>query len=318
MFHRILLCLTLFAVCIFAPGAGAAEQSIRIGIKIQKTAPNGGTPDSEAIIASPIVTLDNGGSNEVNVGPVDFSIHASLEPDSQVRILTLLRAPYKSQEPIMESVLLKLGEKGRIHLVDYQFELTPTLADPGLTVDFPGGSLQQLFAKLTDNGKNQINVVGDSAYLSTNLPAFSIHNASPFDFAEAMSLLLAGQNVTMSILRAGSAYQPIFILKSKDGESRSAEFACYDLADYLKNNDSPATPPGAEGKKTQRTKPYTVDEIAKIVTDACAFRLGENSANDLRLRFNRDSQLLFISGQPPTVHAARVTLEALPKPGPTP
>jgi hypothetical protein len=238
-----------------------------------------------------------------------FSVYPSLESEDVVRVVVVVRAP-KSSGPFQTTI--KLGEKGTLHVatsedvMEYDIEMTPSLVSIGFNIKFPGGTLDQLVAQLTDNGKTPFNLIGDKSYLSAAIPAFTVRNASPVDFAQALNFLLTAQDLTISATGNDDHFQPIFFIKSKRNEHPPTEFTCYNLTPYLEK--------GAGSPGSKRTKPYTAEEIVKILTDACEFQRGGTSAEDLRFRFNPETKLLFITGRIELVHTAGVTLEALPKP----
>ena len=309
MLFRFLLLTALISL-----SANAAEQSFRIPITvISSTRSFDGNKESEKreIIGSPIIIVENGSTRVAEAATLMFSILPSLESENLVRMVVMVRGP-KTYGPFQ--ITIKLGEKGTVHIptpdtIEYYIEMTPSLVNVGFNIKFPGGTLEQLVTQLTDNGKSPFNLVGDKAYLSVAIRAFTVRNASPVDFAQALSFLLAAQDVTISATGNDEHFQPIFFIKSKKNEHPATEFTCYNLIPWLEKGST-----GAPSSGSKRTKVYTADEIVKILTDAYEFQRGGPSTDDLRFRFNPETKLLFITGRPELVHSAGVTLEALPKP----
>jgi len=152
---------------------------------------------------------------------------------------------------------------------------------PGITLDFPGGTIDQFIAALASSRAN-FNVVAQPADLGAILPPLSVRHANTFAFAQALDSLLQVDGLTLG------------------GEWSSNVFTIEKL---------PADAKGGPATLTQscqlslELKQQSLDSILDAIRTAWTLDPAHNP-DALRLKFHPATQLLLISGPPDAVRIA--------------
>jgi hypothetical protein len=171
--------------------------------------------------------------------------------------------------------------------------LTTARPPPGVTLNFPGGTLAQLIAALANSGSN-FNLIGEPGDLSATIPPLSVRNANTFAFAQALDSLLQADALTLG----GDWSSNVFTVEKR-----------------------PADEKGASGTLTQscqlspELKLQPIDAIVDAIRSAWAL----DPAHDpkaLRLQFHPATRLLLISGPPEGVRIALNVIRHLSVPPP--
>ncbi|MDO8542724.1 MAG: hypothetical protein Q7S40_19965 [Opitutaceae bacterium] len=164
------------------------------------------------------------------------------------------------------------------------------------TIDFPGGTLAQLVKSISGASESHFNLVGETADLATELPAFSIRNADTEAVANALGLLLNGRG--LSIIRAPQQRSgpnpsdiPVYVLMKRSGDTNA--FESFQLGPYLEKQ--------------------SVDDIVSAVRTAWELQ-PQNKPEALQLKFHPATSLLLVSGTPGAIAVASKVISTLSGP----
>lgn len=161
-----------------------------------------------------------------------------------------------------------------------------------LTIDFPGGSLAQFVAKVSESGATPFNVIGEKADLATQLPPFSVRNAELTAVASALSRMVARHGLTL-MATTPDENTVYTVTKLASVEVGPKWFQSFQMAPYL------------------QTQP--IDAIVDAIR--VAWQL--DAAHDpkaLELKYHPATTLLLASGPPEAVVVVRGVLSSM-KPG---
>lgn len=299
----------LFALVLLAaiPFASGAEQRLHLVTTIREARFQTDRESLGPVLASPIFDVQSGHAFDQAVLNYHLSIVATLEGDASARIAVAMGKLDERLEP-GSSVLVKLGEKATLVCGVYRVEVVPTLAENGMMITFAGGELSALIKQLKEDRRASLNIlVGGDVPVTTDVPAFSVRNASVSDVAAALDLLLSEKRIAVVVTGKDPSADPILVFKYNAAPLEREAFACRDLSGYFEKK-APANV--GEG----RNKVYSLDEIVGIINEAYELQFGRKPGSDLKFKYNPDSKLLFIVGSRQAVDTAQQTLDTLPKP----
>ncbi|CAN5606973.1 hypothetical protein BH18VER1_BH18VER1_21820 [soil metagenome] len=161
-----------------------------------------------------------------------------------------------------------------------------------LTIDFPGGSIAQLVAKVSESGATPFNVIGEKADLATQLPPFSVRNAELTAVASALGRMLA---------RHG------FMLMAATPDENTV----YTV------NKSASVEVGPKAFKSFQMAPYLQSQPIDAIVDAIRVAWQLDAAHDpkaLELKYHPATTLLLASGSSEAVALVGTVISSM-KPG---
>jgi hypothetical protein len=161
-----------------------------------------------------------------------------------------------------------------------------------ISIDFPGGSLSKLAAKLNEAGAAKLSIV-QSPGLDPTLPAFSVHNVRVHAVIAALGGILEPQGFRLMPVDSNLA------VLSKIEESRNTGFASFQLDRKLEKG-----PNEAAGRNA-------ADEIVAAIQQGCEFA-NSGRASTLRFKYHAGTKLLFVSGSSQEVDIAYKVFASLP------
>jgi hypothetical protein len=160
-----------------------------------------------------------------------------------------------------------------------------------LTVDFTGGSLEQLISQINEGRPTPLNLIAEKSHLSLKLPA-----------------------VSLVFSQSSSEYAPVFVTRTIPGAApqNRRNFQCIDISELLEGM------PGDRTAHVGRQKVYTLGELEAVIQSAWKMHSNSELPSDFRTFYNKETYLLLISGPSEAVNVAMTTLSRLPKPLKTP
>jgi hypothetical protein len=168
----------------------------------------------------------------------------------------------------------------------------PTTSAPTVSIDFAGGSVADFLAVLKKNGTN-FNLLANPEDLATPLPAFSIRNTLPTQFARALSQLISSRG--FSIEQSGSGpigLDPVFVLVRQSPTAR-VSFESFQM------------------------EPYLQKQSIQDIIDAIRLAWSMNPAHrpdDLQLKFHPATKLLLVAGPSEAIQQAKQIVSSLNPP----
>jgi hypothetical protein len=165
-----------------------------------------------------------------------------------------------------------------------------------ISVDFPGGTFSALSAAISKTDGAYFNLIGEQSDLTTELPAFSVRNASPEIFAAALNQLLTPRG--LEIKPGGNMINgegTVFVIaksipRRPVASSEPTQFESYQLGSLL-------------GKQS-------VDDIVDAIRQAWELD-PTHKANALVLKFHPPTKLLLVSGSSAAINVARQVIAAI-------
>ena len=156
---------------------------------------------------------------------------------------------------------------------------TPAFVD----IDFPGGSLAQLFEMLPKTYR--INIVGPKAYLAAPLPPFSVHLEHSGELLNLLALLLDSDGFRLAPISETTA------VLSKHDAGSNGEFVSRDLSPFV---------------DAQRS----VDDIVDAIRTACAMTSSADPSA-LKIKYHPKSGLLLMAGPESELKVATRVIDGL-------
>lgn len=142
-----------------------------------------------------------------------------------------------------------------------------------ISIDFPGGPLSKLAAKLNETGEPKLSIV-QAPGLDPMLPAFSVHNVRVMAVIAALGRLLEPQGFELNPMDHNLAV----LGKMQRGGTGSA-FASLQL-----------------GRKVNDVAGWTADEIMAAIQMGTEFANPEGKSSTLRFKYHPATKLLFVAG----------------------
>lgn len=173
----------------------------------------------------------------------------------------------------------------------------PARTEPNdvITIDFPGGPLSKLAAKLNETGDPKLSIV-QAPGLDPVLPAFSVRNVRVMGVIAALGNILEPQGFRLNPMDHNLA-----VLSKIEEREPATQFASFQLERKLAKGDS-------------------ADEIVTAIQQGCEFA-NSGKASTLRFKYHAGTKLLFVSGRSSEVDIAYKVFSSLPDHGinqPTP
>jgi hypothetical protein len=159
--------------------------------------------------------------------------------------------------------------------------LTTERPHPGITLDFPGGTVAQLVAALANSGCG-FNLIGQPGNLTAAIPPLSLRNANTFAFAQALDNLLQADGMTLG----GDWSSNVFTVEMRPPDEKSARGSLTQSCQL-----------------SPELKLQSLDAILDAIRSAWALDPAHDPAS-LHLKFHPATQLLLISGPPEAVRIA--------------
>jgi hypothetical protein len=170
----------------------------------------------------------------------------------------------------------------------------PATSTPTVSIDFAGGSVADFLAALKKSGTN-FNLLANPEDLATPLPAFSVRNTLPTQFARALSQLISGRG--FSIEQSGSGpigLDPVFVLV-RQSPTAHVSFESFQMESYLQK------------------------QSIQDIIDAIRLAWSMNPAHrpdDLQLKFHPATKLLLVAGPSEAIQQAKQIVSSLNPPPP--
>lgn len=164
-----------------------------------------------------------------------------------------------------------------------------------ITIDFPGGPLSKLAAKLNEAGDAKLSIV-QAPGLDPVLPAFSVRNVRVMGVIAALGNILESQG-----FRLNPTDHNLAVLSRIEEREPVTQFASFQLDRKLARGDA-------------------ADEVVAAIQQGCEFA-NSGRASTLRFKYHAGTKLLFVSGTPQEVDIAYKVFSSLPDRGigqPTP
>lgn len=159
-----------------------------------------------------------------------------------------------------------------------------------ISIDFPGGTIADLLAKVNQAQGGAFNLLGETEDLAMRLPAFSVRNVSPSSFAKGLSQLLEPKGIMiisegadMYTLRRVNTLMP----------QQPAMFESFQIGPFLDK--------------------LSVDDIVAAVRTAWELNPA-NKPDALQLKFHPATKLLLASGSPDAIKVASKVIASLLNP----
>jgi len=153
-----------------------------------------------------------------------------------------------------------------------------------ISVEFPGGTISQLIAAIAKGQSGPMNIIGEQKDLATVLPPFSVQNAHPQLFAQALNQLLEAHGLVLTGGAPTSGTREVYTLRRNPGMNRYlSAFASIQLAPFLEHQ--------------------TVDDIVQAIHLAWELDPTHDS-NSIRLKFHPATTILLISGPQEAIEIA--------------
>lgn len=163
-----------------------------------------------------------------------------------------------------------------------------------LTIDFPGGSIAQFVAKVSESGATPFNVVGEKADLATQLPPFSVRNAELTAVASALSRMVAMHGLILMATTPDETNTVYTVGKMASFEVGPKAFKSFQMAPYL------------------QTQP--IDAIVDAIRVAWQLDAGHDP-KALELKYHPATTLLLASGPSEAVVLVDKVISSLNPPG---
>ena len=164
-----------------------------------------------------------------------------------------------------------------------------------ISIDFPGGPLSKLAAKLNETGEPKLSIV-QAPGLDPMLPSFSVRNVRVAAVIAALGNILEAQGYRLNPMDHNLA-----VLSKIEQREPITQFASFQLERKLAKGDM-------------------ADEIVAAIQQGCEFA-NSGKASTLRFKYHAGTKLLFVSGRSAEVDIAYKVFTSLPDRGinqPTP
>jgi hypothetical protein len=163
-----------------------------------------------------------------------------------------------------------------------------------ITIDFPGGALSKLAAKLNENDGAKLSIV-QSPGLDPNLPAFSVRNVRVAAVIAALGRLLEPQGFELNPMDNNLA-----VLSKIQRGGGGGAFVSLQL-----------------GRKVNDTAGWTAEEVIAAIQLGTEFANPEGKSSTLRFKYHPATKLLFVAGTEREVDIAQRVFSSLSDGGPT-
>lgn len=161
-----------------------------------------------------------------------------------------------------------------------------------ITLDFPGGPLSKLTAKLNEGENPKLSIV-QSPGLDPMLPSFSVREVRAAAVIAALGRILEPQGYALMPIDGNLA-----VLSRLD--SRPAAFVSLQL-----------------NRKLDPASGWTTDEIIAAIQMGTEFANPDGKSSTLRFKYHPGTKLLFVAGTPQEVDVAQRVFGSLPDVSPS-
>lgn len=155
----------------------------------------------------------------------------------------------------------------------------PARSDPeAITIDFPGGPLSKLAAKLNETGDPKLSIV-QSPGLDPMLPAFSVRNVRVSAIIAALGRILEAQGFALNPVDHNLAVLSKIEHPKIEHPQPTNHFASLQL-----------------GRKIDPSAGWTAEEIIAAIQQGTEFANPAGRSSTLRFKYHPGTNLLFVAG----------------------